>query len=101
MGAYQACRDAGLAVPEDISVVSFDDSDLAGWLQPQLTSVADPAFRDGSPSRRDPAVRAPAAGGSSGPDDAARAGSIGAPQPTPSAEPALRAGRIGGTATAG
>ena len=47
MGAYQACQDAGLSVPEDISLVSFDDSDLASWLQPQLTSVAIPHFEMG------------------------------------------------------
>ena len=34
-------------MPEDISVVSFDDSDLASWLQPQLTSVAIPHFEMG------------------------------------------------------
>ena len=47
MGAYQACQHAGLSVPEDISMVSFDDSDLASWLQPQLTSVAIPHFEMG------------------------------------------------------
>jgi LacI family transcriptional regulator len=47
LGAYQACRDAGLAVPDDISIVSFDDSDLALWLRPQLTSVAVPHFEMG------------------------------------------------------
>ena len=47
MGAYQACQHAGLAVPEEISLVSFDDSDLAGWLRPQLTSVAIPHFEMG------------------------------------------------------
>ena len=47
MGAYQACQGAGLTVPEDVSVVSFDDSDLAGWLAPQLTSVAIPHFEMG------------------------------------------------------
>ena len=47
MGAYQACQHAGLSVPEDISLVSFDDSDLASWLQPQLTSVAIPHFEMG------------------------------------------------------
>ena len=47
MGAYQACHGAGLTVPEDVSVVSFDDSDLAGWLAPQLTSVAIPHFEMG------------------------------------------------------
>ena len=47
MGAYQAIRQFGLAVPADLSVVSFDDSDLASWLRPQLTSVAIPHFEMG------------------------------------------------------
>jgi LacI family transcriptional regulator len=42
MGAYQAAQDLGLFIPGDLSVVSFDDSDLAGWLQPGLTSIAIP-----------------------------------------------------------
>ena len=39
MGAYQALAEAGLRVPDDLSVVSFDGSALAGWLRPALTSV--------------------------------------------------------------
>jgi LacI family transcriptional regulator len=39
MGAYQALAEAGLRVPDDVSVVSFDGSALAGWLRPVLTSV--------------------------------------------------------------
>jgi LacI family transcriptional regulator len=42
LGAYQALAGAGLRVPQDVSVVSFDDSSLASWLRPQLTSVALP-----------------------------------------------------------
>lgn len=42
MGAYQALADRGLRVPDDIPVVSFDGSDLAGWLRPELTSVVLP-----------------------------------------------------------
>ncbi|WP_181764863.1 LacI family DNA-binding transcriptional regulator [Streptomyces albidus (ex Kaewkla and Franco 2022)] len=41
-GAYQALRDAGLDIPADLSVVSFDDSELASWLRPALTSIALP-----------------------------------------------------------
>lgn len=46
-GAYQAMAEHGLRVPEDVSVVSFDDSDLASWLRPQLTSVALPHYEMG------------------------------------------------------
>lgn len=42
LGVYQALAAAGLSVPGDVSVVSFDDSDLAVWLRPALTSVALP-----------------------------------------------------------
>ena len=42
LGVYQALAEAGLRVPHDVSVVSFDDSSLASWLRPGLTSVAPP-----------------------------------------------------------
>jgi LacI family transcriptional regulator len=47
LGAYQALREAGLTVPDDVSVVSFDDSELAAWLRPQLTSIALPHYQLG------------------------------------------------------
>ncbi|MCY1140681.1 LacI family DNA-binding transcriptional regulator [Actinoplanes sp. Pm04-4] len=47
LGAYQALRDAGRRIPEDVSVVSFDDSDLAAWLRPQLTSISLPHYQLG------------------------------------------------------
>lgn len=42
LGAYQALAAHGLGVPDDVSVVSFDDSPMASWLRPPLTSVAIP-----------------------------------------------------------
>lgn len=42
MGAYQALAQVGLSVPDDVSVVSFDNSELATWLRPRLTSVSLP-----------------------------------------------------------
>lgn len=42
MGTYQALADQGLVVPDDVSVVSFDGSQLADWLRPSVTSVALP-----------------------------------------------------------
>lgn len=47
LGAYQAIRGAGLFIPDDISVLSFDDSELAAWLRPQLTSIALPHYQLG------------------------------------------------------
>jgi LacI family transcriptional regulator len=47
LGAYQAIQQAGLQIPGDISVVAFDDSVMAGWLQPGLSSVALPHFEMG------------------------------------------------------
>ena len=39
VGAYQALRDRGLAIPDDVSVVSFDGSAVASWLRPQTVSI--------------------------------------------------------------
>ncbi|XVS67478.1 LacI family DNA-binding transcriptional regulator [Actinosynnema sp. CA-299493] len=47
-GAYQALADAGLAVPADVSVVSFDDHPLAGWMRPALTTIAVPRYELGA-----------------------------------------------------
>ncbi|MFY1653860.1 LacI family DNA-binding transcriptional regulator [Solwaraspora sp. WMMB762] len=46
-GAYQAIADAGLTVPTDISVVSFDDDPIATWLRPGLFTAALPHERMG------------------------------------------------------
>jgi LacI family transcriptional regulator len=34
-------------VPDDVSIIAFDDSDLARWLRTQLSSVALPHFELG------------------------------------------------------
>jgi LacI family transcriptional regulator, galactose operon repressor len=47
LGAYQALRGAGRVIPDDVSVLSFDDSDLAAWLRPQLTSISLPHYQLG------------------------------------------------------
>lgn len=39
-GALRAIRASGRSVPEDVSVVGFDDIDLAGFAEPSLTTVA-------------------------------------------------------------
>ncbi len=50
LGAMDAVLDRGLRVPDDISIVGFDDIDLASQVRPSLTSVALP--------RRELAVKA-------------------------------------------
>ncbi len=42
MGVYEAARQAGLSIPEDLSVVGFDDLPLCQWLSPPLTTVRQP-----------------------------------------------------------
>jgi DNA-binding LacI/PurR family transcriptional regulator len=42
IGALKEARDAGLRVPEDVSVVGFDGTDAAGWTDPPLTTVEQP-----------------------------------------------------------
>ena len=40
MGAYRAIRRAGLSIPQDISVIGFDNQDqIAPWLDPPLTTI--------------------------------------------------------------
>ena len=42
MGVYQALAEVGLSALRDLSVLSFDGSELATWLDPPVTSVAIP-----------------------------------------------------------
>ncbi|MEO6085856.1 MAG: LacI family DNA-binding transcriptional regulator [Umezawaea sp.] len=44
MGVYQAAAALGMAVPDDVSVISFDNSDISRWLSPGLTSITLPYF---------------------------------------------------------
>ncbi|MFF6829504.1 substrate-binding domain-containing protein [Streptomyces longwoodensis] len=46
-GAYQALGEAGLSVPGDVSVVSFDDQDIAVALRPALTTLKLPHYQLG------------------------------------------------------
>ena len=42
LGCHKACFDLGKKIPEDISVVGFDDQSFAGYLSPGLTTVRQP-----------------------------------------------------------
>lgn len=43
IGAMEYCRAAGLRIPEDVSVVGFDDLPISALLTPRLTTVRQPA----------------------------------------------------------
>ena len=47
MGCLHAVKAAGLGVPDDISVVGFDDNRYAPVMDPPLTTVHQPAYRIG------------------------------------------------------
>jgi LacI family transcriptional regulator len=46
-GVYQAAQERGLRIPDDLSVVSFDDEYLASYLRPQLTTMQIPYLEMG------------------------------------------------------
>ena len=42
IGALRTLRRAGVDVPAEMSVIGFDDIDLAAWTDPPLTTVRQP-----------------------------------------------------------
>jgi len=44
VGAITAAREAGLSVPDDLSITGFDDSEVSRVVWPQLTTVRQPVF---------------------------------------------------------
>ena len=47
IGVLEHCKAAGLRVPEDVSIVGFDDIPVAAMLTPRLTTVSQPAVEMG------------------------------------------------------
>lgn len=52
IGALRAIRNAGLQVPHDIAVASFDDLPIASYVNPALTSLHQPRFEMGDLAAR-------------------------------------------------
>ena len=45
LGVYQAAREARLHIPDDLSVVGFDDLPVTRWVGPPLTTVRQPLIQ--------------------------------------------------------
>lgn len=48
IGCYEALKERGLRIPEDISVVGYDDRDIAQQMRPPLTTVLLPHYEMGA-----------------------------------------------------
>jgi LacI family transcriptional regulator len=48
IGCYEALKQLGLRIPEDVSVVGFDDEDLASHIMPKLTTLKFPRRQMGT-----------------------------------------------------
>jgi LacI family transcriptional regulator len=42
IGAIRVLNDEGIRVPQDVSVVGFDDIDIANYISPRLTTISQP-----------------------------------------------------------
>ena len=47
LSVYKVAKEMGIRIPEGLSVISFDDSDIARSLSPGLTTVQQPSFEKG------------------------------------------------------
>ena len=42
IGAYKALKDLNIKIPQDVSLIGFDDFDFADYLEPSLTLIDRP-----------------------------------------------------------
>jgi len=52
LGVYDAAAELGLGIPDEVSVVGFDDLPEAQWMRPQLTTVQQPIAEMGAAALR-------------------------------------------------
>ncbi len=48
VGCYDALRELGLSIPDDVAVMGYDDREIARYLHPPLTTVLLPHFEMGT-----------------------------------------------------
>jgi LacI family transcriptional regulator len=47
VGVMEALIECGVKIPDDVSIVGFDDIDMAGFLQIPLTTIHQPQYKEG------------------------------------------------------
>ena len=47
MGAYRAIFEKGMSIPEDISIIGYDNLEISAYLMPALTTVDQPSYKLG------------------------------------------------------
>lgn len=52
VGALRALREAGVSIPRDISLITFDDMDLFPFVDPPITAIAQPSYQIGAEAAR-------------------------------------------------
>lgn len=52
LGVYEAAREAGVRIPQDLSVVGFDDLSFTQWAGPPMTTVRQPLHQMGATAAR-------------------------------------------------
>lgn len=52
VAAIHACLDAGLQIPNQVKVITFDNTRLASMVRPELTTIAQPIYDIGAVSMR-------------------------------------------------
>ena len=45
---YEVCNELGIKIPQDLKVVGFSNSPMAGLLNPSLTTITQPAYEIGN-----------------------------------------------------
>ena len=51
-GLYRGLEEAGKSIPEDYSIIGYDNIDMCEYIKPKLTTIAQPIFELGQTSAK-------------------------------------------------
>lgn len=52
VAAYNAAQDLGIKIPEELSIIGFDDSSISKYVSPKLTTIWQPSYEKGEKAAR-------------------------------------------------